>query len=157
MLPEDYEESEAPYADASQAVFATIFFVVWESDSFWLHVTTSYSQYIPSSIRNALFLVFTVAGGYMGWMAHEQIFGVAREEAELVDYGVYGLSRHPMYLGIMTVFLGLVVSTASVAAMVVLLGVFLFYHYLASYEEMKLVEFFGDRYVAYMARVRRWV
>jgi len=34
MLPEDYEESEAPYADASQAVVATIFFVVWASDSF---------------------------------------------------------------------------------------------------------------------------
>jgi len=156
MLPECYEESEAPHADALQAVVATIFFIVWVLDSFWLHVITGYSQHIPSSIRNALFLVLIVAGGYMGWRAHEQIFGVAREEAELVDYGVYGFSRHPMYLGIMTVFLWLVVSTASAVALVVLLGVFLFYNYLASYEERKLIEFFGDRYVAYMARVRRW-
>ncbi len=156
MLPERYEESEAPHADTAQALFAVIFLTVWAADSFWLRWTTYLSRQVPGIIRATLFLVLALVGGYLSWRAHEQIFGVARDEPELVDYGVFRLSRHPMYLGIMMIYLGLSLSSLSLAALAVLAGVFLFYDYLASYEEARLVECFGDRYLDYMGRVRRW-
>jgi protein-S-isoprenylcysteine O-methyltransferase Ste14 len=157
VLPENYEESEAPRADSAQALFAAIFFAVWAADSFWLHWTTHYSQQVSSIIRTTLFILLTLLGGYLSWASHKQIFGVARQEAELVDYGVFRLSRHPMYLGIMMIYLGLTLSSMSVAALVVLAVIFLFYNYLASYEEAKLIENFGEKYYNYSKRVRRWL
>ena len=85
------------------------------------------------------------------------MFGVVRQEAEFVDYWVFRYGRHPMYLGIMMIYLGFTLSYLSVAALVVLTAVFFFYNYLASYEEAKLIEFFGDRYLDYGKRVRRWL
>jgi protein-S-isoprenylcysteine O-methyltransferase Ste14 len=157
VLPERYEDSEAPYTDAAQAVFAVFFLSVWAADSFWLRWTTAPSRMVPGVVRAALFLLLALVGGYISWRAHEQIFGVDRHEPELVDYGVFRLSRHPMYLGIMMIYLGLALSSMSVAALALLAAVFLFYDYLASYEEARLVECFGDRYLDYMGRVRRWL
>ena len=157
MLPEKYEESEAPKADTIQAILALAFFTIWTTDSLWLQWTIGYSKYIPDIIRNGLFLAFMTLGAYVTWKAHKQIFGTKRDEAELIDYGVYGYSRHPMYLGIMTMYLGLAVSSLSIAAFIVLIVIFFFYNYLASYEEMKLIDFFGDRYLEYQKRVRKWL
>ncbi|MFC1802606.1 methyltransferase family protein [Thermoproteota archaeon] len=156
MLPEKYEESEAPRADTIQAILALLFFALWGLDSFWLNWTTGYSQYVPDIIQNALFILLVSLGGYLTWKAHKQIFGTKRNEAELVDYGVFLYSRHPMYLGIMIMYLGLAASTMSAAAFILLIGIFFFYNYLAAYEETKLDEFFGDRYRDYMKKTRRW-
>jgi protein-S-isoprenylcysteine O-methyltransferase Ste14 len=157
MLPEKYEESEAPYADTAQALFTVFFLPVWAVDSFWLRWTTHLSRQVPGVVRATLFMLLTLVGGYFSWKAHQQIFGVVRQEPELVDYGVFRLSRHPMYLGIMMIYLGLTLSSISLAALFVLAAIFLFYDYLASYEEAKLVECFGERYLDYMERVRRWL
>jgi protein-S-isoprenylcysteine O-methyltransferase Ste14 len=157
MLPENYKESEAPQADAIQAVLAAVFFTVWAADSFWLHWSTSYSAQVPGMVRTTLFAALTLLGCYLSWRAHRQIFGVVRREAELVDYGVFRVSRHPMYLGIMMIYLGLALSSMSAAALFVLIIVFLFYNHLAAYEERKLIEFFGERYLDYAKRIRRWL
>jgi protein-S-isoprenylcysteine O-methyltransferase Ste14 len=157
VLPENYRESEAPYADAAQAVLAAIFFTIWAADSFWLHWTTGYSALVPSMVRTTLFIALTLFGCYFSWTAHKQIFGVNRKKPELVDYGVFQVSLHPMYLVIMMIYLGLTLSSMSVAAFLMLVVVFIFYNYLASYEEAKLAEFFGDRYIDYIKRTRRWL
>jgi len=157
VFPERYEDSEAPHADAAQAVFAVFFISVWAADSFWLRWTTALSRTVPGVVRAALFILLALLGGNVSWRAHQQIFGVDRHEPELVDYGVFRLSRHPMYLGIMMIYLGLALYSMSAASLAVLAGVFIFYDYLASYEEAKLVECFGDRYLNYMGKVRRWL
>jgi protein-S-isoprenylcysteine O-methyltransferase Ste14 len=156
VLPENYKESEAPYADAAQAISAAIFITVWATDSFWLHWTTDYSTQIPGIIRVGAFTVLALIGCYLSWTAHKQIFEVVRHEAELVDNGVFRFSRHPMYLGVMMIYLGLTLSSMSAAALLVLVAVFFLYNYLASYEEAKLTECFGEKYMDYMKRVRRW-
>ena len=156
MLPEKYEESEAPKADMMQAILALVFFIVWGADSFWLEWTTGILN-VPYLIRTGAFIVLLAIGGYTTWSAHKLIFGTVREEAELVDYGVFRVSRHPMYLGIMIMYLGLILSSMSVAAFILLVGIFFFYNYIAAYEERKLTEHFGDKYRDYMKRVRRWL
>jgi len=157
VLPEDYRESEAPRADEAQALAAAVFFAVWAADSFWLRWTTGPAAYIPGTVRTTLFVALALLGGYLSWSAHRQVFGVVRREAELVDYGVFRLSRHPMYFGVMLIYLGLAVSSMSAVTFAVLAMVFLLYNYLASYEEKKLIEFFGERYMGYMRKVRRWI
>ena len=139
-----------------QAILALVFFIVWGADSFWLNWTTGI-LIVPYLIRTGAFIVLLAIGGYITWSAHKLIFGTVREEAELVDYGVFRESRHPMYLGIMIMYLGLILSSMSIASFILLVGIFLFYNYIAAYEERKLTEHFGDKYRDYMKRVRRWL
>jgi protein-S-isoprenylcysteine O-methyltransferase Ste14 len=157
MLSDDYGDGEAPRADALQGMLAAFFFLVWLADSFWLHWTTHYFQGISGVIRSTLFLLFTMVGVYLTWTSHKIMFGTPRGEPTLVDYGVFRISRHPMYLGIMMIYLGLTLSTMSVVALAVLVMIFFFYNYLAAYEETQLIRFFGERYLGYMEKTRRWL
>ncbi len=76
----------------------------------------------------------------------------------LVVTGIYGLSRNPMYLGVVLVLTGLAVFLADLSAFV-FPALFVLYinRFQIGPEERILVGVFGDRYRAYAARVRRWV
>jgi protein-S-isoprenylcysteine O-methyltransferase Ste14 len=78
------------------------------------------------------------------------------EGGRLIDSGVYGLVRHPIYTGIVTAGLGWGLATASPAALVatVLLGCF--FDLKSRREEAWLLVAYPG-YAAYRARVRRLV
>jgi protein-S-isoprenylcysteine O-methyltransferase Ste14 len=54
-------------------------------------------------------------------------------------------------------YLGLAVSTASLASLVLFVGIFVFHDYIASYEEKLLVARFGEHYKEYMKRTGKWI
>lgn len=157
MLPENYEDSEAPLADTIQVILAVLFFITWGVDSFWFKWTIGYTDYVSNYFRTGVFLILLFVGGYLTWKAHELIFGTVRQEAELVQTSVFSYSRHPMYLGIMIMYLGLAISSLSIASFLLLVVIFFFYNYLASYEEKQLIAFFGESYIGYMKKTRRWL
>ncbi len=78
--------------------------------------------------------------------------------AVLVDGGIYRLTRNPMYLGCLVVLLGWAVYLANIIAFL-LLPAFVFYmnRFQIAPEEKALVERFGESFVAYQTRVRRWL
>lgn len=79
-----------------------------------------------------------------------------RDDAELVDTGVYGLARHPIYGGIILAALGWSWVQASVPALVgafVLAG---FFGLKSTREEAWLVDRFPG-YRAYRSRTRRFI
>jgi protein-S-isoprenylcysteine O-methyltransferase Ste14 len=72
--------------------------------------------------------------------------------------GLYRFSRHPMYLGILLVYLGISIASASWVYLMLALA------YLATYrnvfiipEERMCYERFGDTYREYMNRTPRWI
>jgi protein-S-isoprenylcysteine O-methyltransferase Ste14 len=78
--------------------------------------------------------------------------------AALVTIGIYGLSRNPIYVGflfIVTSFAFLANSAWFFASALVLF--FLLGFGVIRREERYLSEKFGDAYLAYCQRVRRWV
>jgi protein-S-isoprenylcysteine O-methyltransferase Ste14 len=79
------------------------------------------------------------------------------EVSMVIDYGVFSLVRHPMYLGSLLVYLSLVLATLSAASFVLFLVVFVLYDVLASYEEADLLRLFGEDYEEYRRRVRKWI
>ena len=76
----------------------------------------------------------------------------------LVEGGIYRLTRNPMYLGFLVVLLGWAMSLSNLVAFL-LLPVFVFYmnRFQIEPEEKALVALFGQSFVAYKTRVRRWL
>jgi protein-S-isoprenylcysteine O-methyltransferase Ste14 len=76
----------------------------------------------------------------------------------LVTYGPYAVTRNPMYVGMVTITLGvaLLVGAPLLFAAPVLL--FLLDNFvIIPFEEAKMERQFGDAFRAYKARVRRWI
>jgi protein-S-isoprenylcysteine O-methyltransferase Ste14 len=78
--------------------------------------------------------------------------------SSLVSTGIYGFTRNPMYLGLLTVLIGWAVYLAAPFA---LFGPLFFWLYIGRFqivpEERALSALFGDRFTQYTAKVRRWL
>ncbi len=76
----------------------------------------------------------------------------------IVASGVYGISRNPIYLGMILIYLGASFLFNSFWFLPPLAPVLLLMHYgVIRREEMYLERKFGDEYLNYKNRVGRWV
>ena len=78
--------------------------------------------------------------------------------SELVTDGPFRFSRHPMYVGMVAVLVGLAVLLGTAGPMPVVIGfvVLVRLHFIPA-EERALAETFGEAYRRYARRVRRWL
>jgi protein-S-isoprenylcysteine O-methyltransferase Ste14 len=76
----------------------------------------------------------------------------------IVSSGVYGFTRNPMYLGMALAYAGLALLFDSLLALLGLpLVVVIIDRAVIAREERYLAAKFGEEYLAYRARVRRWL
>jgi protein-S-isoprenylcysteine O-methyltransferase Ste14 len=76
----------------------------------------------------------------------------------LVTSGVFALTRNPMYLGLTLSLLGIVILLGSVTPILpVIVFPILLDRLFIPQEERMLEEAFGDRFLEYRSRVRRWI
>ena len=80
------------------------------------------------------------------------------DPGELVTDGLYGLSRNPMYLGLVLAGFGAALASATLMAAVLSAAFALTvrYWYIA-FEERAMRRHFGERYAAYCRSVGRWL
>lgn len=75
----------------------------------------------------------------------------------LVQHGLFGVSRNPIFLGMIVMLVGLLFTVPTAATlMVTVLGIVLI-HIQVRLEESFLLEKYGNAYVNYRKRVRRWI
>jgi protein-S-isoprenylcysteine O-methyltransferase Ste14 len=76
----------------------------------------------------------------------------------LVTEGFFQYSRNPMYLGGIVALFGLAILLGSLISFVILAVCFLIMHFLyIPDEEAQLKTMFGQEYLDYMKRVRKWI
>lgn len=76
----------------------------------------------------------------------------------LVQTGVYRFTRNPMYLGMLTAYIGLAILVLSPSAAALLIPLFFAIdRFVVQREEAYLARRFGDRYDAFRQKVRRWL
>jgi protein-S-isoprenylcysteine O-methyltransferase Ste14 len=147
LLGEEY-----PGSDQIQGILFVLLVVVWGLDSFVLkRYTLTQVSLVP---RLIVCIVLAASGAFLMYSSHKLVIEAA--EPELVDWGVYRVARHPMYLGIMLFELGLVSSTLSIPALLLMAAIFVANNKFAEHEEDSLIRELGDEYERYLRKVKRW-
>jgi protein-S-isoprenylcysteine O-methyltransferase Ste14 len=92
--------------------------------------------------------------GKIGLIAREPF----QTPSTLVIEGPYKFSRNPIYLSVIIMLIGLAILAGSLSILIIAIVFFIiFWKLFVSWEEKKLEEVFGEEYLEYKKRVRRWL
>ena len=111
--------------------------------------------------KNPIQLFFTTTGfilvglGFIlmavGWNR------IYKAKNNLVTSGIYSYTRHPQYLGLMMITLGLLSSVPTIITLLMWPVLCVMYYVLAKREEKEMINKFGDEYMEYKRRVKMFV
>lgn len=108
----------------------------------------------------ALVLAFAGWNGWSLWLFRRHETGLLPGQATstMIESGPYRLSRNPLYLGLLVLYVGLALLAPTVWALVLFPAAVLLVRWGAIRpEEQYLRERFGATYDDYTRRVRRWL
>jgi protein-S-isoprenylcysteine O-methyltransferase Ste14 len=78
--------------------------------------------------------------------------------SKLITEGPFRLSRHPMYLGFVLLLIGIAIILGSLSSFVAPLMMFItLERKFIPIEEKQMEKCFGEKYLEYKCRVRRWL
>jgi protein-S-isoprenylcysteine O-methyltransferase Ste14 len=151
------------FKERLQGIMPTNYFVALMALSVVLHFVYPIAKvlYPPATYAGYLLIVFGAAMNLWTdalFKRHETTVKPYLEPSALITSGPFALSRHPMYLGMASVLLGVAVIHGTVvtfvfpAAYVALMELLFIPH-----EEESCVKAFGDAYHEYRRKVRRWL
>jgi protein-S-isoprenylcysteine O-methyltransferase Ste14 len=150
------KQGEHPFGDAGQLILLGLFLVVWAADSFFFHWSTFLSGHVPNPIRMALLGLALLAALLLVRSGHVVLSGKERPNY-VVDTGAFRYVRHPLYLAAILTYLGMAISSFSLLSFLLLIPIFIFYNYIASYEEKLLEAKLGEDYRKYESRTGKWL
>lgn len=150
------KNGEHPWGDAGQILLLGVFLVVWVGDSFFLQKSIFLSDYLHLPIRLALLGVTLCVGMALFRATHSVVCSEPRPD-RVVATGAFRYVRHPLYLSAIITYLGLFLSTLSLYSLAMLVGIFVFYNFIAGYEERVLEIKFGEEYRQYKHATGKWV
>ena len=150
------KNGEHPFGDAGQLISLGVFLVVWVGDSFFLHQSTFLSDYVPLYIRLIILGLSIIAAMFLFRSGHIVVSHKHRSNS-LVVKGAFHYVRHPLYLASILTYLGIALSTVSLLSLALIVGIFIFHNYIASYEEKLLEAKFGAEYRDFKKRTGKWV
>ena len=80
-----------------------------------------------------------------------------KTDSPLVLHGLFGVSRNPIFLGMLVMLVGLLFTIPTAATLIVTLLGFMLIHIQVRLEEPFLLDKYGEAYRVYQKRVRRWL
>jgi protein-S-isoprenylcysteine O-methyltransferase Ste14 len=117
--------------------------------------------HVPRVIFGGIFIVIAVcfaASGFFMLIRNKTTFNTSKSTSKIVTNGVYRFSRNPLYFSLMLLLSGFAVLLSSLwlfMAIPVLYVLFLFKA--VKPEEQYLLRKFGEEYLHYSEKVRRWI
>ena len=98
----------------------------------------------------ALIAVFTLKRFYSSTL-------LTREDHQLITHGIYGFTRHPIYLGTLMCMIGISIFTRSLFGFLIMLVMVPIFLYRIRMEERMLTGEFGDGYRAYKKSTKKLI
>src|SRR3984893_15460584 len=119
---------------------------------------------LPSALAAPLGILITVGAIALGISAIREMFAantpldVRKPSTEIVTSGVFRKSRNPIYLGMLLLCAGVAFLANSLWILVLVLPLAIILQKgVIGPEESYLEKKFGDKYLRYKAKVRRWI
>jgi protein-S-isoprenylcysteine O-methyltransferase Ste14 len=88
-------------------------------------------------------------------LAHRELF--EKKISGLITTGILTRTRHPMYFGTILAYLGGIIGTLSLITLIPWFLSVILYYKMATYEEQKLEEKYGQAYLDYQKKVPKWI
>jgi protein-S-isoprenylcysteine O-methyltransferase Ste14 len=148
---------EHAVGDAGQIVVACLFAATWITDTFSFQYSIFLNQYVPLGVRIPFGVVLLILSGYLARTGLSIVFGEKRKKPDVIRKSVFSVVRHPVYLSEILLYLGLLMLSISLAAVMVWIIAIGFLHYISRYEERMLLARFGEEYELYMREVPMWI
>lgn len=123
----------------------------------WIGATL-YSIFVPFQIGTPwlwIGLTFFIVGFLVLILASVAVAGTPADKP--FTSGVYLFSRHPIYLSMILIYLGVSIAAASWLFFLITVMTFFLQQYQARKEETYCSEKFGNIYRAYLGRTPRWI
>jgi protein-S-isoprenylcysteine O-methyltransferase Ste14 len=148
---------EHPYGDLGQIIILIAFLVIWILDSFLFKYSTFLSAYVPIYIRLIAAGLIFVAAIFLVRSGHRAISDEVLASPRILTDGAFARVRHPLYLAALLFYVFLIVLTMSLISLAVFVGIFIFYNYIAAYEEKICEQKFGQDYRDYKKKTPKWI
>ena len=134
------------------------FFVGLICDWLWPWPIARYVYVLPVGVVLVGVVVILIVTGVRAFKQHETTSSHTKETTAIVDTGPFRFSRNPGYvtLQILQVAVGLLLNNMWILLMTVP-AVIVVHYVVVLGEEAYLERKFGDAYLDYKSRVRRWV
>jgi protein-S-isoprenylcysteine O-methyltransferase Ste14 len=144
---------EHNFGDAGQGILFVIFMTVWITDAFFFHYSSFPDEHIPLTVKLIMGIICLLIAGYLSLTGIRLVFGEVRKKPSVIRKGVFSIDRHPIYLGEILLYLGLLFFSTSLSAIGVWIIIIIFMYYLSRYEEKLLLKKYGKEYEDYMKDV----
>jgi len=141
-----------------------IFFIA--AACMWIIAMATPCLTFPFPYQKIVVMILLISGGIFG-AASILSFILARTTinsvhvdtvSSFVSSGVYSITRNPMYLALLFVLLAWACFLSNIPALVVIpLFVFYMNYFQIKPEEIALESKFGDAFIQYKTKVRRWL
>jgi len=109
---------EHPKGHLIQLAVGFTFFLIWILDSFIFMFSTILANYISFFIRLILFLSFLIIGFFLVFRTGHLLFHKEDTSSKLIKTGIFAHTRHPLYLGVLIVYIGFILLTISMLSIV---------------------------------------
>ena len=149
--------AEFPHSHFLQILFIIIFVFSWIIDVLFLKLSIKYGIFIIDFIRVMFFIVFLILAIRIIKISGGVISQEVINKSKLLKDGIFARTRHPMYLGILLIYLAFVLLIMSLVCLISWIFINLIMNKMASYEEKDLEKIFGNEYLEYKKNVPKWI
>ncbi|MFW9828109.1 MAG: methyltransferase family protein [Candidatus Thorarchaeota archaeon] len=129
---------EHPKSHVIQFLAALIFFLIWSLDTFIFMFSTILPNYIWFIIQFILFLSFLIIGFILIFTTGHILFHKENTDLKLIKTGIFAYIRHPLYFGVLLIYLGFIFLSMSLISIIGFIIVFFIYNWIAKFEEKEL-------------------
>lgn len=148
---------EHPHGDLGHIIILLGFLIIWILDSFVFKFSIFLTPYVPLYLRLIAAGLILVLAIYVVRSGHRAVSDEVLSSPRLLTDGAFARVRHPLYLAALLFYVFLIAITLSLISLLLFIGIFIFYNYIAAYEENFLEQKFGQDYRDYRKNVSKWI
>ena len=122
----DKKIREMPHTHCVLVSTPIIFIAVWILDSTFFPISVLLNTFIPFLVRIIIFVLVLILGLISIYLSHNALFHENEPLDTLITDGILGRVRHPLYLGILLLYIAFLVLSISIIAIVLFIIFYVF-------------------------------